>query len=130
MHTPRALVPIVVCACLSATAAAQVKGRDRSKDVGPWRPWSFNAQQDARRSTGATPAEVQAFNARLQELAAIVKRSPAVSTPIGFAAEMWGSLSSYHSTYPGSPPARAVPLSGNATFAAFLLFEFEENGRI
>jgi hypothetical protein len=128
--TRRALVPIVVCACLSATAAAQVKGRDRSKDIGPWRPWSFNAQPDARRSTGATPAEVQAFQARLQELAAIVKRAPAVSTPVGFAAEMWGSLDSYYGTYPGSPPARAVPLSGNLTFGAFLLFEFEENGRI
>ena len=46
--------------------------------------------------------------------------------PVGFAAEMWGSLSSYHNTYPGAPPARAVPLSGNATFGAFLLFEFEE----
>lgn len=130
MLTRRALVPIVACACLSATAAAQVRGRDRSKDVGPWRPWSFTAVADARRTTGATGAEVQAFNARLQELAAIVKRAPAVSTPIGFAAEMWGSLSSYDGSYPGSPPARAVPLSGNATFAAFVLFEFERNGRM
>jgi hypothetical protein len=123
-------VLLAICACASVTAFAQVKGRDRSKDIGPWRPWSFNAVPDARRSTGATPAEVQAFQARLQELAAIVKRAPAVSTPVGFAAEIWGSLSSYHNTYPGAPPARAVPLSGNATFGAFLLFEFEENGRI
>ena len=64
------LVLLLVCACISAAAAAQVKRRDRSKDIGPWRPWSFNAQPDARRSTGATPAEVQAFQARLQELAA------------------------------------------------------------
>ena len=91
-------VLLAICACASVTAFAQVKGRDRSKDVGPWRPWSFNAVADARKSTGATAAEVQAFQARLQELAAIVKRSPAVSTPVGFAAEMWGSLSSYHNT--------------------------------
>jgi hypothetical protein len=126
---PRFLL-LAICACASVTAFAQFKGRDRSKDVGPWRPWHLNATADARRSTGATPAEVQAFDARLQELAAIVKRSPAVATPVGFAAEMWGSLSSYHSTYPGALPARAVPLSGNATFGAFLLFEFEENGKI
>ena len=79
---------------------------------------------------GATNAEVQAFQARLQELGAIVKRTPVVAPPIGFAAEMWGSLNSYGGTAPGQPPGRVVPLAGPLTFGAFPLIEFERGGRL
>ena len=45
-----------------------------------------------RQSSAATPADVQAFTARLQEFAEIIKRSPAAAQPIGFAGELWGAL--------------------------------------
>ena len=122
--------PLVVgalCVGLSLTLAAQV--RYRPTETGPWRPWSFTAVASARQQRSATIAELQAFEKRLQELAAIVKRAPAVSPPIGFAGELWGNLNSYSSAEAGRPPAKAVPLSGALTFAAFPLIEFERNGR-
>src|SRR4029450_8486375 len=79
---------------------------------------------------GATTAEVQAYEKRLQELAAIIKAAPAVSTPIGFAAEAWGSPDSSQSPAPGQPAGRAVPLAGNLGFGAFPLIEFMRNGRM
>jgi hypothetical protein len=117
---------IAIGVCISVTVIAQV--RYRPTETGPWRPWSFTAIDSARRSRGATAAEVQAFQARLQELAAIVRRAPAVSPPVGFAGELWGSLSAYDAT-PGRPSGRAVPLAGSLSFGAFPLIEFERGGR-
>jgi hypothetical protein len=116
----------VICAAASATVIAQ---RDRSKDTGPWRPWSFTAIDSARQSRSATAAEVQAFQTRLQELAAIVKRAPAVATPIGFAGELWGNLNRYDAG-PGQPAGRAVPLGGAVSFGAFPLTEFMRGGKL
>jgi hypothetical protein len=126
----RIRLPLVAfCAGLSVALVAQV--RERPTETGPWRPWSFTAAASTRQSRGATAAEVQAFQGRLQELAAIVRRAPAVSTPIGFAAEVWGSLSGYDvDPAPGQPPGRAVPLGGLLSFGAFPLIEFQRGGRL
>ena len=103
------LLPLLLAAsvCAAVTVSAQV--RYRPAETGPWRPWSFAAVPAMRQQRGATAAEVQAFQARLQELGAIVKRAPAVSTPIGFAGELWGHLDGYGPIAPGQPPGRAVP---------------------
>jgi hypothetical protein len=123
------LLVIAIFAGLSVSLVAQV--RQRPTETGPWRPWSFTAIASARQSRAATAAEVKAFEGRLQELAVIVKRAPAVSTPIGFAAELWGSLSSYDvDPAPGQPPGRAVPLGGLLSFGAFPLIEYERGGRL
>jgi len=103
--------------------------RYRPTETGPWRPWSFTAVAHARQSRAATTAEVQAFQARLQELAAIVKRAPAVSPPVGFAGELWGSLNSYYAEA-GQPAGRSVPLAGALSFGAFPLIEFTRGGRL
>ena len=100
--------------------------RYRPTETGPWRPWSFSAISSVRQSTGATAADVQAFEKRLQELAAIVKRAPGVATPIGFAGEVWGSLQGASGT---GPAAKRSPLVGNVAFGAFPLIEFERNGK-
>jgi hypothetical protein len=121
----RRLTLLVIWFCASAALVGQV--RYRSTETGPWRPWHFTAIDSARQSRGATVAEVQAFQARLQELAAIVKRAPAVTPPIGFAGELWGSLSSHD---PAAGPGRAVPLAGSLSFGAFPLIEFTRNGRL
>jgi len=120
-------VLLALCASLVLTVSAQV--RYRPTETGPWRPWSFTGIASARQSRGAAAAEVQAFQARLQELAAIVKRAPAVATPIGFAGELWGALDGHDGSAPGQPAGRAVPLAGRLTFGAFPLIEFERGGR-
>ena len=119
---------LIALACATLTGAAQV--RYRPTETGPWRPWSFTNDPAARLQRSATPAEVQAFEQRLQALAAIVKRTPAVSPPVGFAGEMWGSLRSYSTTAAGRPPGGAVPIAGGLTFGAFPLVEFMRNGRM
>jgi len=123
-----AAVAAVLCVWFTVALAAQV--RERPTEKGPWRPWSFTAIASARQQRGATAADVQAFEKRQQELAAIIKAAPAVATPIGFAAEVWGSLGSYQSPVPGQPAGRAVPLAGNLGFGAFPLVEFMRNGRM
>jgi len=117
-----------LCVSVCVTVAAQV--RERPTEKGPWRPWSFTAIASARQQRSATAAEVQAFDKRLQELAAIVKAAPAVSTPIGFAGELFGSLDTYQNPVPGQPAGRAVPLAGNIGFGAFPLIEYMKNGRM
>jgi len=125
----RLLPPLVaVCACVVATVSAQV--RYRPTETGPWRAWSFTATPTTRQQRGATAAEVQAFQTRLQELAAIVKRAPGVTPPIGFAGELFGSLDGYGPAAPGQPAGRAVPLAGHLGFGAFPLIEFERGGKL
>ena len=116
------------CACATVTVVAQV--RYRPTETGPWRAWSFTAVPTARQARGATAAEVQAFQARLQALAAIVKSAPGVSPPIGFAGELWGSLAGYDNSAPGQPSGRVLPLAGSLAFGAFPLIEFERGGRL
>jgi hypothetical protein len=118
---------LVLCASLGFTVSAQV--RYRPTETGPWRPWTFTAGTAVRQQRSATATEVQAFEKRLLELAAIVKRAPAVSPPIGFAGELWGNVNSYSSLEAGRPAGKAVPLAGALTFAAFPLIEFERGGR-
>ena len=123
---PRSLVVFAICTCVSVTVLAQVKYRPT--ETGPWRPWSFTAVASTRQSTGASTAEVQAFEARLQEFAAIIKKAPGVTPPTGFAGEIWGNLTGYDAR-PGRPPSRTVPLAGGVTFAAFPLIEYQRNGK-
>src|SRR5262245_8519530 len=120
------LTLLAICVSASVTVLAQV--RFRPTETGPWRPWSFTAIDRARQSRGATAAEVQAFQTRLQELAAIVKRAQGVSPPIGFAGELWGNLNSHDSEF--GPPGRTVPLAGALSFGAFPLIEFQRGGRL
>jgi hypothetical protein len=123
----RSLTLITLWLCASLTLIGQV--RYRPTETGPWRPWSFSAVESARQSRAATPAELRTFQARLQELAAIVKRAPGVSPPIGFAGELWGSLTSYDAET-RQPAGRAVPLAGTLSFGAFPLIEFTRGGRL
>ena len=53
--------------------------------------------------------------------------TPAVTPPIGFAGELWGSLSSHD---PAAGPGRAVPLAGSLSLGAFPLIEFTRNGKL
>ena len=124
------LLPLLLAVCVAAVTTVSAQVRYRPTETGPWRAWSVTAVPATRQQRGATAAEVQAFQARLQELSAIVKRAPAVSTPIGFAGELWGHLDSYGPLAPGQPPGRAVPLAGALTFGAFPLIEFQRGGKL
>lgn len=117
---------------LAALAAVAVSAqvRYRPDETGPWRPWHMTAIASARQDRGVTSAELQAFETRLQELAAIVRRAPAVATPIGFAGELWGHLDGFGGARPGVPPGKSLPLAGAVSFGAFPLVEFTRNGRL
>jgi hypothetical protein len=80
-----------------------------------------------RQASGATAADVQAFEKRLLELAAIVKRAPSVATPVGFAGELYGSL--LGASAKAHSPARSAPFVGAMSFGAFPLIEFDRGGR-
>lgn len=110
--------------------AAYAQVRYRPTDPGPWRPWHMTAIASARQDRGATPAEVLAWEKRLQELGAIIRRSPAVAQPIGFAAEMWGNLNGYGRFAEGQPAGNKIPLAGALSFGAFPLIEFMRNGKL
>jgi hypothetical protein len=120
----------VLALCLAFAPVLLSQLRYRPTELGPWRPWSFTAIASARQARGASADEVQAFQARLQELGAIVKRAPAVAQPMGFAAELWGNLDGYGPPVPGEPAGAAVPLAGSLSFGAFPLIEFMRNGRL
>ena len=78
-----AVLLAVAALVAGATLSAQV--RYRPTENGPWRPWSFTAIASARQERVATAADVQAWQATLQQLAAIVRKAPAVAQPVGFA---------------------------------------------
>ena len=64
-------LPLLLAVCVGTittvtTVHSQV--RYRPTETGPWRSWSFSAVTATRQQRGATAAEVQAFQARLQEL--------------------------------------------------------------
>jgi hypothetical protein len=123
------VVGIGIAGILGAqSGSAQV--RYRPTDNGPWRPWHFTAIPTARQNRGATAAELQAWQSRLQELAAIVRRAPAVAQPVGFAAEVWGNLDGYGPPAPGEPSGARLPLAGSLSFGAFPLIEFMRNGKL
>jgi hypothetical protein len=113
---------------MGVVASGQV--RYRPTENGPWRPWSFTAIASARQARGATAEEVKGWQARLQELGAIVKRAPAVVQPVGFAAEIWGNLDGYGPPTSGEPAGAKVPLAGSLSFGAFPLIEFMRNGKL
>jgi hypothetical protein len=119
---------LAICILASIVVSAQV--RYRPTETGPWRPWSFTAIASARQSRAATTAEVQAFQTGLQDLAAIVKRAPAVAQPVGFAGELWGNLDGYSPDAPSQPPGKSLPLGGALSFGAFPLIEFTRNGKL
>jgi len=125
-----AVVVVVVIAFGEVPVAAQT--RSLPEAPGTWKPWKpFAAIASARQAVSATPALVKAFEAELLELNAILRRAPAVATPVGFSVETWGNLAGYRASEnaPGQPAAAAVPLPGGLTFGAFPIFEYQRNGK-
>ena len=99
---------------------------------GTWKAWKpFSASGEARKEQAVTPALLKAFEAELLALNAILRRAPAVASPVGFSVETWGNLAGYRpaAVAPGQPPGAALPLSGGLTFGAFPIFEYERNGK-
>jgi hypothetical protein len=98
--------------------------------AGTWKPWKpFSAIASVRAAGGATPADVQAFEAALLELNAILRRAPGVAAPRGYSVETWGSLNGPGVAGPGQPTAKSRPLTGSLDFGAFPIFEYERNGK-
>lgn len=125
----RRLVPAVLA--LMCALAVPIGGQIRylGSEPGRWRPWKFTAIPSARQERSVTAAELTAFDARLQALSEILRGTPVLAAPVGFAAESWGYLSNYAALAPGQVPGRTVPLAGGLGFGAFSLFEYDRDGK-
>jgi hypothetical protein len=123
---------LVLIAAVAGAVPAWTQTRNLPDAPGTWKPWKpFAASGASRQEQAATPALVKAFEAELLALNAILRRAPAVASPIGFSVETWGNLNGYRVSEhaPGQPPGAGRPLSGGLTFGAFPIFEYERNGK-
>jgi hypothetical protein len=123
---------LVLLVAVAGGFSARAQSRRLPDAPGTWKPWKpFQANGDSRKDQAATPALVKAFEAELLALNAILRRAPAVASPVGFSVETWGNLSGYHVSEhaPGQPAGAGMPLSGGFTFGAFPIFEYERNGK-
>ena len=123
---------LVLIAAVAGGVPAWTQTRSLPDAPGTWKPWKpFAAIGSARQEQAATPALVKAFEAELLALNAILRRAPAVASPIGFSVETWGNLDGYRvfAHAPGQPAGAGRPLSGGLTFGAFPIFEYERNGK-
>ena len=124
-----------VCLLLLALGAAARPAWSQTRylvdEPGTWKAWKpFSAISSVRTASGATPAEVKAFEATLLELNAILRRAPGVATPRGFSVETWGALLGPGLPVPGKPAGKSLPLAGSLDFGAFPIFEYERNGKV
>jgi hypothetical protein len=122
---------VVLVAAVAGAVPVPSQTRSLPDEPGTWKPWKpFTATAAPRQQQAATPALVTAFDAELLALDAILRRAPAVASPVGFSVETWGNLASYR--VPEQSPGRPVtglPLVGGLTFGAFPIFEFQRNGK-
>lgn len=127
----RALIVVGVFA-IAVSPLASPQTRPLPDAPGTWKPWKpFSATAEARKQQTVTPALVKAFESELLALNAILRRAPAVASPIGFSVETWGNLAGYRPSEfaPGQPAGGGLPLSGGLTFGAFPIFEYERSGK-
>jgi hypothetical protein len=119
---------------LGASAApAWSQSRFLPDSPGTWKPWKpFSAIGSTRTVQVASAAQVNAFEAELVALNAILRRASGVASPVGFSVETWGHLAGYRvrEHAPGQPARGALPVAGTLTFGAFPIFEYERNGKI
>jgi hypothetical protein len=125
------LTGLVLVAAVAGAVPVSSQTRSLPDAPGTWKPWKpFTATAAPRQQQAATPALVNAFEAELLALNAILRRAPAVASPVGFSVETWGNLASYRvpEQAPGQP-VTGLPLAGGLTFGAFPIFEYQRNGK-
>lgn len=117
---------------MSGSTFVSSQTRQLPESPGTWKPWKpFAASSGARQEQAATAALVKAFEAELLALNAILRRAPAVASPVGFSVETWGNLAGVRPAgfAPGQPTVGQLPLAGGLTFGAFPIFEYDRNGK-
>jgi hypothetical protein len=121
----KVLVAVSLLATLASVAlVAQV--RYLSDASGTWKPWQFYAYPDNRRLLGARPAEVNALEAQLLRLNAIIKKTDGFTAPIGFSVETVGNLDPLAlrpSPGTGEPAITVRPLPASLNFGAYGIHE-------
>lgn len=125
-------LPIVAALAALAPTPARAQTKPLPEAPGVWKPWKgLTASPRARTETGATAAQVKAFEAEMLALKAIIEGAAGVATPMGFSVETWGALGSYPAPAraPGHPGAGELPLPGSFSFGAFPIFEYVRAGK-
>ena len=114
---------VVACALVVSAQPTYLK-----EAPGTWKPWKMTMSASTRAASGASAAELKAFEANLVAFREILRRVPAVATPRGFSVEVWGHLGGYDRPATGQPPSSRLPIAGGIDFGAFPIYETTRNG--
>lgn len=101
----------------------------RVNEFGRWSDWTFRAAPVSRKQYAVTDGDLGAFETELRALDSLIRRAPAVATPVGFSARTRGHLCEYLRIAPGQPSGAELPLGGALTFAAFPISEYRRGGK-
>jgi hypothetical protein len=130
---PRARRLFGVAVCVVVTAAVHVAGAQGPKyltsEPGTWKPWKMTVASGSRKSSGATAAQLKAFEGSLVAFREILRRAPGVAEPRGFSVEVWGYLAGAELPAAEAAARRSWPLAGGVEFGAFPIFEYERGGK-
>ena len=119
------LIAVLLATCFSVALVTQ--SRYVSDSPGTWKPWVFRADGDSRRVLGAGPANLKEVEAQLLRLNAIIRKTAAITNPIGFSVETAGGLApeaDWFESSAGAPALRVRPLPASLGFGAFPVMEF------
>jgi hypothetical protein len=121
---------VAMLALSSSVAFADT--RYLSNAPGTWKPWQFIAYADPQRDLGVRPGELKELEAQLLRLNAILRKTPGISSPVGFSVETAGSLDfepRLPGTGAGEPALTARPFPASLSFGAFPVMEFDSGKR-
>ena len=128
---PRARTLVATLSVL-VVASSLVIARQTSylKDApGTWKPWKMTMSSAARAATGATAADLKAFEAQLVAFREILRQASSAATPVGYSVEVWGHLRGDAQRAPTRPAAASRPIAGGVSFGAFSIYEIDRGGK-
>ncbi len=115
---------LVVSLLIAATTAGAEDARIQllAREPGTWRPWTCNGlSKNELKTYGLSMSDVNAFKARLQQIAGLFRSSPGWSPPIGVDPSLSGSL---FMPWSASPAAKKhLPIAGTIMMGSFEHYE-------
>jgi hypothetical protein len=124
MHPARlfcAALAVILLTAASSLNAQQPTMRTLANEPGTWRPWTcIGLSQNDIKSYSLTQSDVDAFKARLQQIAEVFRSSPVWSPPMGVDPSLTGSL--FMPSIPGAKRT-SLPIAGTIMMGCFDHYE-------